>query len=108
MEKDMKVVLNKNNPTQGIDLQQEGIKTVLNYGTRHQNTDLTTIIDLIGFPPDVILNSTCGCTTSAGGNGTYTIRYDAKNLGQFGKTMTVTTKNGTLLQTITLRGTIVR
>ena len=42
-----------------------------------------------------------------GGNGTYTIKYDAKNLGQFGKTMAVTTKSGTLLQTITLRGTII-
>lgn len=105
----MKVQLNKNNPTQGIDLQQEEeTKTVLNYGTRHQNTNLTTIIDLIGFPSDVILNPTCGCTTSSGGNGTYTIKYDAKNLGQFGKTMTVTTKNGTLLHKIILRGTIVR
>lgn len=104
----MKVVLNKNNGLSGIEITQEGIKTVLNYGTRYQNTDLTTTIDLIGFPPDVVLNSTCGCTTSAGGNGTYTIKYDAKNLGQFGKTMTVTTKGGHLLYTITLRGTIIR
>lgn len=104
----MKVQLNKNNGLSGIEITQEGIKTVLNYGTRYQNTDLTTIIDLIGFPSDVVLNSTCGCTTSAGGNGTYTIKYDAKNLGQFGKTMTVTTKGGHLLYTITLRGTIIR
>lgn len=104
----MKVVLNKNNVLSGIEVTQEGIKTVLNYGIRAQHSDLTTIIDLIGFPPDIQLNSTCGCTTTNGGNGTYQIKYNAKGLGQFGKTMTVTTKGGQLLYTITLRGTIVR
>lgn len=104
----MKVVLNKNNGLAGIEVTQEGIKTVLNYGIRAQHSDLTTIIDLIGFPPDIRLNSTCGCTATSGVNNTYTVRYDAKNLGSFSKILTITAKNGTLLQTIALRGTIVR
>lgn len=104
----MKVVLNKNNGLSGVEITQEGIKNIINYGTRKQYSDLTTTIDLIGFPPDVVLNSTCGCTATTGVNNTYTIRYDAKGLGNFSKVLTITTKNGTLLQTIALRGTIIR
>lgn len=106
MEKTMKIVLSNNN-LQGVDIQSDQTKTVINYGTRLLNADLSTGIEITDYPDGISLRGTCGCTTTSGGNGKYTLRYDAKSLGTFSKVIQVVKEN-VAIHSIILRGTIIR
>lgn len=106
----MKVSISKNNRLQGVHLEEANPeKTLLLYGVRSQHSDLTTRI-AVHTEKEVSFHSTCGCTTSeetkTEDGYEISLKYDARNLGDFSKQFLIK-EGGNTLHKIVLRGIIV-
>lgn len=90
------------------ELKKVGNNYVIDYGEKKQYSDLSVKLK-VETKEQLFFHVTCGCTTTDKTDKSYgydiTLKYDAKNKGNFAKTVRVVA-NKKAISEITLKGTI--